>query len=51
MGINRISTFLHALASSSGVSVGRASELNESDSLLERCSACVVDGIPSFEAI
>ena len=42
MGMSRISTFLHALASSSGVSEGGVSESNESDSLFERCSANAV---------
>ena len=51
MGINRMSTFLHALASSSGVSVGGVSESTGSDSLLGRCSVYVIDGTPSFEAM
>ena len=33
MGTNRMSTFLHTFASSSGVSVGGVSESNESDAL------------------
>ena len=41
MGINRMSIFLHALASSSGVSVGGLSESVESDSLFKRCSMYV----------
>ena len=41
MGINRMSIFLHALASSSGVSVGGVSESVESDSLFKRCSMYV----------
>jgi len=41
MGMSRISTFLHALASSSGVSEGGLSVSIESDSLFERCSYTV----------
>ena len=51
MGISRRSTFLHALASSSGVSVGGVSESIESESLFERCSMYVIDGLSSFAAM
>ena len=39
MGTNRISTFLHTLASSSGVNVGGVSESIEPDSLFTPYSA------------
>ena len=42
MGISRRSTFLHALASSSGVRVGGVSVSIESDSLFERWSIYAV---------
>ena len=50
MGMSRISTFLHALASSSGVSEGGVSVSIESDSLFERYSAYAF-GCLSSEAI
>lgn len=47
MGMSRRSTFLHALASSSGVSEGGVSVSIESDSLFERCSAYTVGCLSS----
>jgi len=51
MGINRISIFLHAFASSSGVSVGGASESSEPGWFSKRCSKPVVDSLAPTTAI
>ena len=51
MGINRMSTFLHAFISSSGVSVGGVRESNDSDVLSEGCSRYVADIFSAFAAI
>ena len=50
MGMSRRSTFLHALASSSGVSEGGVSVSIDADSLFERCSTYAVSCFSS-EAI